>query len=101
MDHFPLDRGAKSAYLPLSMDAKTRGLRPVLERNRLRQTDVAEAVGVSRVAVWLWINGRSAPAEANLLRLLAYLRRFEPGLTAEDLLGGALPDDGGPRSASH
>lgn len=73
------------------MDTKTKGLRTVLERNRLTQVQVADALGVSRVAVWLWIDGRSAPTEANLQRLLEYLRQFEPGLQIEDLIGSATP----------
>jgi len=62
------------------------GLRAVLDRNRLMQKDVAEALGLSRVAVWAWVDGRSVPTGANLLRLLEYLRQFEPTLQAEDLL---------------
>jgi transcriptional regulator with XRE-family HTH domain len=69
------------------MDTKARGLRGILARNRLQQKHVADAIGVSRVAVWLWAAGRSAPTEENFERLLKFLRRFEPGLTADDLVG--------------
>lgn len=61
-------------------------LRRILERNRLQQTAAAEALGVSRIAVGLWVNGHSKPSGENLIRRLEYLRRFEPGLEASDLL---------------
>lgn len=72
------------------MDAKTVGLRAILDRNRLQQKDVAAALGLSRVAVWAWVDCRSMPTGANLLRLLDYLRQFEPTLQAEDLLAAVL-----------
>jgi transcriptional regulator with XRE-family HTH domain len=73
------------------MEAKLSGLRAVLDRNRLMQKDVADALGLSRVAVWAWVDGRSVPTGTNLLRLLEYLRGFEPTLQAEDLLPAAAP----------
>jgi transcriptional regulator with XRE-family HTH domain len=61
-------------------------LRSVLARNRLQQKDVADALSISRMSVWSWVDGRTIPSGTNLLRLLEYLRRFEPGLQIEDLL---------------
>lgn len=81
------------------------GLKGILARNRLQQKDVAEALGLSRVAVWAWVDGRSVPTGTNLLRLLEYLRQFEPGLRAEDLLPEAaatpvvVPSSSDPASA--
>jgi DNA-binding transcriptional regulator YiaG len=71
------------------MDTKTRSLRAVLDRNRLQQKNVAAALGVSRMAVWAWVDGRSVPTGINTVRLLDYLRQFEPTLQAEDLLPAA------------
>lgn len=68
------------------MEANGTRLRAVLERNRLQQKDVAEALGLSRMSIWSWVDGRTTPSGTNLLRLLEYLRRFEPSLTAENLL---------------
>lgn len=61
-------------------------LAAILERNRLQQKHVAEALGVSRMAVLRWVHGRSRPGGDNLVRLLEYLRQFEPGLDVNDLL---------------
>ncbi len=47
---------------------------------------VAEALGVSRISVGNWCNGRTGVNGSNLVRLLEFLRRFEPGLQVEDLL---------------
>lgn len=58
----------------------------LLERHRLQQRHVAEALDVSRMAVLAWYHGRSIPSGQNLVRLVEYLRQFEPGLTAEQLL---------------
>lgn len=58
----------------------------LLERHRLQQRHVAEALGVSRMAVLAWYHGRSIPSGQNLVRLVEYLRQFEPGLAAEALL---------------
>ena len=68
------------------MSSKPRGILVVLGRNRLQQKHIADALGVSRMAVLAWVHGRSVPSGDNLVRLLAYLRQFEPGLQAEDLL---------------
>lgn len=73
------------------MEADRKGIRAALRRNRLHQKDVAEALDLSRMTIWSWVDGRSVPTGTNLLRLLEYLRQFEPGLQAEDLLPDAEP----------
>ncbi len=65
-------------------------LREILDRNRLEQAEVADAIGVSRVSVGNWVNGHGKPRGPNLVRLLDYLRRFEPGLQADDILPAEL-----------
>lgn len=64
----------------------TTPLAGLLERHRLQQRHVAEALGVSRMAVLAWYHGRAIPSGSNLVRLVEYLRQFEPGLSAEALL---------------
>jgi transcriptional regulator with XRE-family HTH domain len=61
-------------------------LAEILQRNRLKQKDVAKALGVSRVSVGAWMSGRTTPSGARLVRLLGYLRSFEPTLQVEDLI---------------
>lgn len=68
------------------MDVDQKGVRAVIRRNRLQQKDVAEALGISRMTVLNWVHGNSVPTGTNLLRLLDYLRGFEPALQVEDLL---------------
>jgi transcriptional regulator with XRE-family HTH domain len=68
------------------VEAKLAGLQAALDRNRLQQKHVAEALGVSRIAVSAWVHGRSIPTGSNLVRLVEYLRQYEPGIAAEDLL---------------
>jgi hypothetical protein len=38
------------------------------------------------MTVMAWVHGRSVPSGTNLVRLLDFLRQFEPGLQNEDLL---------------
>jgi transcriptional regulator with XRE-family HTH domain len=71
------------------MEANETRLRAVLARNRLQQKDVADALSLSRMSVWSWVDGRTVPTGINLIRLLEYLRQFEPTLQAEDLLPAA------------
>ncbi len=73
------------------MEAKLLGLRAALNRNRLQQKHVAEALGITRMTVWSWVDGRYVPNGINLFRLVEYLRQYEPGITAEDLMGPATP----------
>lgn len=68
------------------MDDDLKGVGQAIRRNRLQQKDVAEALGISRMTVLKWVHGDSVPTGTNLLRLLEYLRQFEPTLQAEDLL---------------
>lgn len=71
------------------MSTKPTGLRAILDRNRLQQKHVAEALGVTRMTVWSWVDGRNVPTGPNLASLLAFLQRFEPSLTVADLLAAA------------
>jgi transcriptional regulator with XRE-family HTH domain len=71
------------------MQAERSKLAAVLDRNRLQQKHVALALGVTRMTVLAWFHGRSVPTGDNLARLLVFLRRFEPGLQNEDILGAA------------
>ena len=83
----------------LSSEAKV-ALKDILERNRLEQTETAAAVGVSRISVGNWVHGRGVPSGFNLVRLLTYLRQFEPDLQAEDLLSAAPEADPEPVSGA-
>jgi len=69
------------------MDVKQTALATVLKRNRLQHRHIAQGVGVSRISVGHWVHGRSVPSGTNLVRLVEYLRQFEPAITAEDLVG--------------
>lgn len=64
----------------------TTPLAAVMERNRLQQKHIADALGVSEMTVLRWFHGRTVPTGTNLIRLVDYLRQFEPALTAEDIL---------------
>lgn len=67
------------------MEAKFVGLRAALDRNRLQQKHLAEALGVSRMTVLEWAAGRTTPSGSNLLRIVAFLQGYEPAITAADL----------------
>jgi len=57
----------------------------VCDANDLTQKDIAAGIGVTPETVTRWKWQFSPPAD-ELFRALAYLRQFEPGLQAEDLL---------------
>ena len=61
-------------------------LRDVISRNGLMQRDIAAAVGVAPETFSRWVSGRVTPGGENLVRLLDFLRKVEPGLQAEDIL---------------
>lgn len=61
------------------------GMRAVLKRNAITQSELARKVGVSQVTVWAWGEGRYAPRSETLLRIVAFLRQYEPRLEADDL----------------
>lgn len=61
-------------------------LRAVIERNRLKGREIAEAIGVAPETLSRWVQGHVAPTSDNLLRLLSHLRQYEPGLQVEDLV---------------
>ncbi len=70
------------------------GFGVVLERvcaaNDLTQKDVAGEIGVAAETVTRWKTEFSPPAD-ELFRALAFLRRYEPGLAADDLVAPAAP----------
>ncbi len=74
------------AYLVVSMTTNQSPIAAALSRNRLQQKHVAEALGVSRMAVLAWYHGRSVPTGENLIKLADYLRTFEPSISERDLL---------------
>ena len=65
------------------------GFGVVLERvcaaNQLTQKDVAAGIGVAPETVTRWKSEFSPPAD-ELFRALAFLRRYEPDLSADDLV---------------
>lgn len=65
-----------------------------LQRNRLRQKDIAEALGVTQGTVFAWVHGLKIPGGANLVRLVKYLQQYEPSVTERELvpLSGVMPD---------
>ncbi len=71
------------------------GFGVVLERvcaaNDLTQKDLASEIGVAPETVTRW-KGEFSPPSDELFRALAVLRRYEPGLAAEDLVGPASSD---------
>ncbi len=68
-----------------------RALARFLARHDLRQTTLAEAVGVSRETVNRWIRRGTLPAGANLVAVLEFARAFEPSIRTEDLFGNGRP----------
>ena len=62
-------------------------LRVFLVRHNLRQEDLAEAVGLSRVAISNIINGKSQPTRGTINLVLRYCRQFDPAITYEVLFG--------------
>lgn len=63
------------------------GLKVVLARNRLSQRMVSEALGVSDETVSRWTNGRNDPRGRNLVKLMDFLRVYEPTIQLGDVLG--------------
>lgn len=67
------------------MDTPT-PLAALLTKHRLRQVDLARGLGVSKVTVSLWANGRAIPSGPNLVRIAIWLRGYEPLLRVEQLV---------------
>lgn len=61
------------------------GLRAALERNGIKQNELARAIGVEAVTVWTWVNGDKVPRADNLMAVVAYLQQHERKITAADL----------------
>ncbi|MFQ5526454.1 MAG: helix-turn-helix transcriptional regulator [Thermoanaerobaculia bacterium] len=56
-----------------------------LNRHRVSQSELARAIGVTRETVNRWIRRNTVPAGTNLLRTLAFAKRFESTIDAQDL----------------
>lgn len=68
-------------------------LRVFLVRHGLRQEDLADAVGISRVAVSNLITGKSEPRKATIDAILSYCRSHDPAVTYDQLFGDpAVPE---------
>jgi DNA-binding XRE family transcriptional regulator len=63
----------------------TIGLGPILDRNSVMRKDLAEEIGVASETVARWCTGAVTPGGRTVLRIISFLRRFEPALKAEDL----------------
>ena len=61
----------------------------ILQKHGLTQRDVASGAGVTLSSVSDIVNGKRCPRTDTVNRLLAYLRRFEPALTYEQVWGVA------------
>lgn len=61
-------------------------LERICSANGLTQKDMAGLIGVAPETVTRWKSEFSPPTE-DLFRALAALRQFEPGLTADELVG--------------
>lgn len=64
-------------------------LATIIERNGLKQIEIAASIGVAKETLNRWVRGHKRPTGDNLVRLLAHLRRFEPELQAEDLMASS------------
>ena len=71
------------------MQAQPTRIAAAFKRNRLQQKEIAKSIGLSRNTVFRWCQGLSVPTGTNLVRLVAYLQQFEPGITERDLLPNA------------
>ena len=89
LQHFVLDIAVEHTYIRFNMQAKPNGIAAALKRNRLQQKEIAGAINVTRGTVFAWVHGKSVPTGTNLVRLVAYLQQFEPGITERDLLPNA------------
>ena len=69
-----------------AMSTDTTPLAALLQKHRLRQVDLAEALSVSRVTVSLWAAGKAMPSGPNLVRITMFLREYDPLLRVEQLL---------------
>ena len=68
------------------------GMKEVLKRNRLQQADLAEGIGVTKQAVWMWCTGGGQPTTENLLKARDWIRQYDPTVTADDLLDAPAND---------
>lgn len=77
-------------YLLLDMHSETGDqetpLRQILKRNRLSQKEVAAGMGASPEIVSAWVRGTRVPSGTSLVRLRAFLRKFDRKVTADLIL---------------
>ena len=63
----------------------------ICSANGLTQKEIADGIGVAPETVTRWKTVFTPPS-AELFRALEYLRRFEPGLTADSLFRDVDPE---------
>ena len=60
-------------------------LRVFLVRHGLRQEDLAEAIGRSRVSVSNIVTGKCEPTRGTINLILGFCKRYDPDVTYEQL----------------
>ena len=75
----------------------TIGLAAVLGRHTVQHKDLARALSVTPETVSRWVGGQVTPGWKTIVRIISFLRRYEPDLRAEDLFAR---DGRAPREAS-
>ena len=64
-------------------------LKAFLDRQKITQRQLAEAIGLTESAVSLYVKGRRNPSLPVARRILAFARRVDPSASFEDLFGAA------------
>lgn len=64
-------------------------LRAFLARHGLRQEDLADGIGISRVSISSFINGATSPRKTTLDAILGFCRQYDPSVTYEQLFADA------------
>jgi transcriptional regulator with XRE-family HTH domain len=59
----------------------------ILKRHNLTQRDVVKGTGLALSAVNDIVNERRHPTTVTVNKILAYIRRYEPAATYEELFG--------------
>ncbi len=65
-------------------------LAAILEKHRLSQRDVAAETGLAVSAVSDIVNGKRAPVTSTVNKILAFVRRYEPRVSYEELFAPEL-----------
>lgn len=76
-------------YLVSEMGTRSR-LGALLEKHRLTQQELAAATGLAGSAVSDIANGKRCPTTATVNKILAFVRRYEPKVSYEDLFAPEL-----------